>query len=119
MASNAEARTVPPTRNAIRPHEAAFVLRCSEREVRNRLRRGERYAEAGNTAADIVQRGALVSTRVGGRRLVELTSIAACLESDGLALAVLDAIVERRLRAPRSASPAQIAPDLLTVVSYL
>src|SRR5579884_3017902 len=112
-------RACVPKTTALAPHEAAFVLRCSEREVRNMLRRGERYASRGQDAEGIVAQGALPVALVGGRRRADIAVVARLAAHDDLALAALAAIVERRLHVPRAASADDPAPDLVTVISRL
>jgi hypothetical protein len=104
---------------ALAPHEVAYICRCSERDARNMLRRGERYQRQGLSAEHIVERGALPVTRIGGRRRADVAGVARALADDQLALAVLAALVERRDAAPRAASPDEPAPDMLASLSCL
>lgn len=88
-------RIVLAQRLALKPFEAAFVLRCSERDIRNMLRRGE-----------------LGLTHVGRLRYVEAAALAARVEKDELAAHFLSALLEGRFRAPRAKSPDLAAPSL-------
>lgn len=99
---------------ALAPYEVAYLCRCSEKDARNMLRRGERYQQAGMETDVIVERGALPVTRVGDRRRAEAGGLALALAGDELALATLAAMIERRVVAPRAASASEPAPDLLT-----
>lgn len=112
-------RVCNPKITALRPHEAAFVLRCSELDVRNMLRRGERYARAGQDPEAIIARGALPVAVVAGRRRAEISAVACRAGDDELALLVLASIIEGRLAAPRARSAAESAPDLVSVVGRL
>lgn len=104
----------------LKPHEAAFVLRRSEVDVRNKLRRGERLAAKGATADEIVGSGALPVSYAGTRaRRADITGVVARLGDDLLALEMLAAIVERRIDAPRAVTPDALAPDLLDRVGRL
>jgi excisionase family DNA binding protein len=77
-------RRVALVHGSLQAHEAAFVLRCSEREVRNMLRRG-----------------ALPAAWVGRLRRVDVVELAERLAGDELALQALGLIAEGRLRVPR------------------
>jgi hypothetical protein len=83
-------------RLALEQHEAAYVLRISENDVRSRLRRG-----------------ALKGTRLGQRMCVDADDVATRLGDDDLALLILRRLMEGRLTAPRNWDPAVPAPDLL------
>jgi len=89
-------------RLALEQHEAAYVLRTSENDVRNRLRRG-----------------ALRGTRTGRRLCVDADDVARQLAGDELALLVLRRLMEGRLTAPRNWDPAVVAPDLLVSLTEL
>ena len=112
-------RTCSATITALKPHEAAFVLRRSEADIKNMLRRGERYARAGESPETIVTRGALPVARIAGKRCADIASVALAADGDELALVVLACIVERRLRAPRASMATESAPDLITVINRL
>lgn len=113
-----------PTLTAVelRPFEVAFVLQrhemlcadgpATEAKARAAMRRGERRQSAGQSEDEIVAAGvALPVIRDGaGRRRVPARALRALLEEDDLALDFLDAIVERRLRAPRLAGPTESVP---------
>src|SRR4051812_44952533 len=71
----------------LHPHEAAFVLRCSERDVRNMLRRG-----------------ALPIVWAGRRRRIDVVELAERLGDDELALQALGLLAEGRLCLPRGAA---------------
>lgn len=89
-------------RLALEQHEAAYVLRISENDVRNRLRRG-----------------ALKSTRIGQRMCVDADDVADQIADDELALLILRRLMEGRLDAPRNWDPAVPAPDLLLSLTDL
>jgi hypothetical protein len=112
-------RTCELRKLSLKPHEVAYVRRCSETDARNMLRRGERYERQGLDVVAIVERGALPVTRSGGRRRAEISGVAQSLAGDELALAVLAGLVERRVTAPHAASPDDVAPDLLASIGCL
>lgn len=89
-------------RLALEQHEAAYVLRISENDVRNRLRRGE-----------------LTSTRTGRRTCVDADDVARKIAGDDLALLILRRVMEGRLTVPRNSDPAVPAPDLLLSLTEL
>ena len=89
-------------RLALEQHEAAYVLRISENDVRNRLRRG-----------------ALKGTRLGQRMCVDADDVAVRIAGDDLALLILRRLMDGRLTAPRNWDPAVPAPDLLVSLTDL
>lgn len=103
----------------LRAYEAAFVLRVSERDVQNRLRRSERAITKGATREKHLERGDLFCIRVGRARRVDIESVAAAVAGDKLGLFVLAALVEGRIQAIRAADPSQLAPSMLLVVDRL
>jgi hypothetical protein len=90
------ARVIEPARAVLRVYEVAFVVRRSEQEIRNMLRRVA-FRPAG-----------------GGRtRCVDPREVAELVAEDQLALAVLAAIVEGRLEAPKAVHPTFDPPPLI------
>ena len=89
-------------RLALEQYEAAYVLRISENDVRNRLRRT-----------------VLKSTRIGQRMCVDADDVARQIADDDLALLVLQRLMEGRLTAPRNGDPAVPAPDVLVSLTDL
>jgi hypothetical protein len=89
-------------RLALAQHEAAYVLRISENEVRNRLRRG-----------------ALRGTRSGRQLCVDADELARQIAGDELALLVLRRVMAGRLEVPRNWDPSVPAPDLLASLNQL
>jgi len=81
-------------RLALEQYEAAYVLRTSENDVRNRLRRGE-----------------LNGTRTGRRTCVAADDVARKIAGDELALLILPRVMEGRLTVPRNSDPAVPAPN--------
>ena len=80
----------------LRLHEAAFLLACSEREVHNRIRRGD-----------------LPTVWCGRLRLVDSQEIAALLDGQ-LSLAFLAEVASGRFRVPR-ADDASSPPPAMTL----
>ena len=89
-------------RLALEQYEAAYVLRTSENDVRNRLRRG-----------------ALRGTRTGRRLCVDADDVARQIADDDLALLILRHVMDGRLTVPRSWDPTVPAPDLLASLNQL
>ena len=112
-------RTCELRKLSLKPHEVAYVRRCSETDARNMLRRGERYQQQGLDPTAVVERGGLPVTRSGGRRRAEISGVVQSVAGDELALAVLAALVERRITAPHAATPDEVAPDLLASIDCL
>jgi excisionase family DNA binding protein len=86
----------------LRRWEAAFVLGCSEHEV-----------------ARLVRRGALATIRVSRHLRIAVEAVQAMVAEQPLRVALLEAIVDRRLEAPLAPSPNQVPPsyfELLDVV---
>jgi hypothetical protein len=77
-------RYVTSRRGTLRPFEAAHVLEKSEQEVHDMLRRGD-----------------LTDASSGRSRAVDPSELAALVSDRPLALEVLAALVEGRLRLPR------------------
>ena len=103
----------------LRQHEAAFILRRSEREVRNMFRRGERLRAAGASREEIIRIGALPAIYSGRNRRAAIHDVAQAIDGDLLALEALAAVVEMRLNAPRAAIDTDPAPDLLTHLGHM
>ena len=120
-------RYIALVRPYVRRYEAALVLRCSEREVLNMLRRGQRLQSRGLGDEEIVARAALPVEWVGASRRVRVEPLIDRLSrstgeaprGDLLALEVLAAILEGRLAAPRARNQSDPAPGLLEVVPRL
>ena len=89
-------------RLVLEQHEAAYVLRISENDVRNRLRRG-----------------ALKGTPLGQRMCVDADDVVRRIADDDLALLILRRLMEGRLTAPRNWDPAVPAPDVLASLTGL
>jgi hypothetical protein len=86
----------------LRVHEAAFVLRVAENEIRRRTARGE-----------------LPVTWAGAHRRVALRAVRELLDGDLLADLALDQILDGRLHAPRAPRPSQPPPPLSTIARSL
>jgi len=120
-------RYIALVRPYVRRYEAALVLRCSEREVLNMLRRGQRLQSRGLGDEEIVARAALPVEWVGASRRVRVEPLIDRLSrstgeaprGDLLALEVLAAILEGCLAAPRARNQSDPAPGLLEVVPRL
>lgn len=96
--------------------EAAFVLECSEAEVRNMQRRGERMQAKGLTDEEVVDRGALPVCETGDRRRGARPLMLARhhrVRDNKLREAALRAIASGRMRAPRAAKPSEAPPAIL------
>lgn len=83
-------------------YEAAYVLRTSENDIRNRLRRGD-----------------LSGTRTGRRLCVDAEDVARRIAGDELAVLVLRRLMEGRVAAPRAWEPTVPAPDILLSLKEL
>ena len=83
------------------------------------LRRGDRLQGAGVTDAEIVRRGALPVAWVGERRRVPARGLIQLLEGDELALLVLAAVLDGRVRVPRLGRSGEPATDLLDLARRL
>jgi excisionase family DNA binding protein len=81
-------------RGHLRRWEAAFVLGCSEHEV-----------------ARSVRRGALSTIRVGRHLRIAVEAVQAMVADQSLRVALLEAIADGRLEAPRAPSPSQVPPS--------
>jgi hypothetical protein len=98
-------RHVSTRRITLEQHEAAHVLQVPVSEVRNMLRR---------------QAGAHLSpVRSGSRRNVAIDEVAELVEEDPLAIEVLVAILERRLRVARPATEDTLPTSLVMSVRAL
>jgi hypothetical protein len=95
-------RLIEANRTSVKPFEAAFVLRCSEAEVRRMTKRGELHARWAGNRCEVD--GVDLAERLGG---------------DQLASSVLAAILGGDLDAPRAATPASDAPSLTLAIPAL
>ena len=86
----------------LRIHEAAFVLRVPENEIKRRTERGE-----------------LAVAWAGSHRRVALTPVRSLIAADALADLALDRILEGRLRKPRAVRPSLPPPSLSAVARRL
>lgn len=115
------------------PHEAAFILQrhpifrgsgpVSEQVIRSALRRSERLSAEKQLSDDEILRGSRPSVPVtydgAGRRRVPVWAVRELVVDDALASAFLDAVVERRLRCPRTARPADPVPRFYAWLRWL
>lgn len=86
----------------LRVHEAAFLLRMPENEVRRRIARGE-----------------LAGTWAGAHQRVSLEAVRLLVVDDALATLALDRILEGRLQAPRASRPSQVPSAPSTIARSL
>ncbi|MGA9636842.1 MAG: hypothetical protein WBQ41_16520 [Solirubrobacterales bacterium] len=106
-------------RTALNQAEAACVLRCTVREVRNRLRRGERMLAREASPDEIVSAGALVPSRPSRRRQVELQTLLGSLQGDRLGAEAVIAIANGLFVVPAPGSVDSRSPDLIDALAFL
>lgn len=86
----------------LRVHEAAFLLRVPENEIRRRIERGE-----------------LAATWAGAHRRVALHAVRDRLQNDKLAALALERVLNERLQVPRASRPTQAPPPMSTIAREL
>lgn len=104
---------------SLRQHEVAFLLRTSENEVRNLVRRGQDLAEKKHlTPEAIIALGALPVTWAGSRRCVASSHIRVVLSRRGDEL-MIRALERGTFDIPRADVAMRQAPDPLLFVRWL
>ena len=106
-------------RTALNQAEAACVLRCTVREVRNRLKRGARMLARDTSPEEVVSASALVPSRPGRQRQVELQTLVRCLEGDRLGAEAAIAIANGLFVVPAPSSIDSRPPDLIDALAFL
>jgi hypothetical protein len=83
-------------------HEAAFLLRVSENEIRRRIERGD-----------------LTGTWAGAHRRVAVQGVRDRLRNDKLAMLALEHVLGEKLQVPRAPRPSQAPPPMSTIAREL